>query len=85
MVLLQGDKIDIEDLPSNIRIHYGDRKMAVTSDDWNLQRKLAGMEKDIISQALSEFGSQRKAAGPLGVNHSTLSRKIKKYNIQTTK
>jgi PAS domain S-box-containing protein len=82
VVLLQGDKIDIEDLPSNIRIHYGDRKMAATSDDWNLQRKLAGMEKDIISQALSEFGSQRKAAGPLGVNHSTLSRKIKKYNIQ---
>jgi transcriptional regulator with PAS, ATPase and Fis domain len=84
VVLLQGDKIDIEDLPSNIRAQYGDRKIVAPSDDWNLQRKLAEVEKELISQALSKFGSQRKAAGPLGVDHSTLSRKIKKLNIQTS-
>jgi transcriptional regulator with PAS, ATPase and Fis domain len=31
VVLLQGDKIDIEDLPSNIRAQYGDRKIVAPS------------------------------------------------------
>jgi len=82
VVLLQSDKIDVEDLPSNIHTHYDGRKKAPTSNDWNLQRKVAEVEKDLISQALSKFGSQRKTAGPLGINHSTLSRKMKRYNIQ---
>ncbi len=82
VVLLQSDKIDIEDLPSNIRIDYSGRKKTHPSNDWNLQRTVAEIEKDLISQALTKFGSQRKAAGPLGIDHSTLSRKIKKYGFK---
>jgi PAS domain S-box-containing protein len=82
VVLLQSDKIDVEDLPSNIQTQFDGGKKALSSNDWNLQRKVAEVEKDIIAQALSKFGTQRKAAGPLGINHSTLSRKMKRYNIQ---
>jgi transcriptional regulator with PAS, ATPase and Fis domain len=82
VVLLHGDKIDIEDIPSNIRIDYDSNKKNLLSRGWNLQRTVAETEKDLIIRALAKFGSQRKAAKPLGVDHSTLSRKIKKYGIR---
>jgi len=82
VVLLHGDKIDIEDIPSNIRLDYDSNKKNLLSRGWNLQRTVAETEKDLIIRALEKFGSQRKAAKPLGVDHSTLSRKIKKYGIR---
>lgn len=38
-------------------------------------------EKDLIQRALKQFGSTRKAAKILCVDHSTIVRKLKKYNI----
>lgn len=38
-------------------------------------------ETRLIRRAVQKFGSIRKAAKPLGVSHSTLVRKIKRYNI----
>lgn len=82
VVLLPTDKIDIEEIPSNIRMGYQNIKNAVPSHGWNLPQTVAETEKDLINRALKEFGSQRKAAEPLGIDHSTLSRKIKKYCIR---
>jgi len=82
VVLLPGDKIDIEDIPSHIRIRYNDNKNTLSAHGWNLHETVAEIEKDLIVQAIKKFGSQRKAAEPLGIDHSTLSRKIKKYGIR---
>ncbi|OQY06139.1 MAG: hypothetical protein B6I22_06100 [Desulfobacteraceae bacterium 4572_123] len=81
VVLLPGDKIDIEDIPSHIRTDYNSGKITPLAHGWNLQKTVAEIEKDLIARAIKNFGSQRKAAKPLGINHSTLSRKIKKYGI----
>lgn len=81
VVLLQSDKIDIEDLPSKIHKNFITGSHMLLPDDWNLQRAMAKTEQELITQALKKFGSQRKAAVPLGINHSTLSRKMKKYDI----
>ena len=40
-----------------------------------------GMEKQLIEEALTSCGSLRKAAKKLNLNPSTVSRKIKLYNI----
>ncbi|MEJ2024440.1 MAG: sigma 54-interacting transcriptional regulator, partial [Deltaproteobacteria bacterium] len=81
VVLLPRDKIDIEDLPSHILAGYNSSKNQMVTHGWNLQETLAGIEKDLIDRAIKNFGNQRKAAKPLGIDHSTLSRKIKKYGI----
>jgi PAS domain S-box-containing protein len=38
-------------------------------------------EKRVIRQALGEYGSKRKAAAALGIDHSTLVKKCKHYQI----
>lgn len=40
------------------------------------------IEKELITKALEFFGSTRKAASILGLNHSNISRRIKKYKIK---
>ena len=82
MVLLPSNKIDIEDIPSHIRTGYTNSKNNLLAHGWNLQETVADIEKDLIARAIKNFGSQRKAAQPLGIDHSTLSRKIKKYGIR---
>jgi transcriptional regulator with PAS, ATPase and Fis domain len=81
VVLLPGDKIDIEDIPSHIRTGYNKSKNTLLTHGWNLQETVTEIEKDLITRAIENFGSQRKAAEPLGIDHSTLSRKIKKYGL----
>ena len=81
VVLLPGDKIDIEDIPSHIRVGYHNSKNTRLSHGWNLQKTVAEIEKDLITRAIENFWSQRKAAEPLGIDHSTLSIKIKKYGL----
>jgi TyrR family helix-turn-helix protein len=81
VVLLPGDKIDIEDIPSHIRTGYNKSKNTLLAQGWNLQETVTEIEKDLITRAIENFGSQRKAAEPLGIDHSTLSRKIKKYGL----
>jgi len=82
VVLLPSDKIDIEDIPSHIRKGYNNNKNTLSAHGWNLQETVAEVEKDLIARAIENFGSQRKAADLLGIDHSTLSRKIKKYGIR---
>jgi len=81
VVLLPNNKIDIEDIPSHIRRGYNSGKITPLSHGWNLQKTVAEIEKDLIARAIKNFGSQRKASKPLGIKHSTLARKIKKYGI----
>ena len=81
VVLSPHDKIDLEDLPAYIRMEQPNRNHCNPTQGWNLPEALANLEKDIISRAMKTFGSQRKAAVPLGIDQSTLARKIKKHGI----
>lgn len=53
-------------------------KAAVSS---NLNIKVEKLEKAVLEDALRKYGSTRKAAAHLGINQSTVVRKMKKYGI----
>ncbi|MBX6394448.1 MAG: hypothetical protein IRY98_01810, partial [Alicyclobacillaceae bacterium] len=43
------------------------------------------MERELILRALSRYGSARKAGRALGVSHTTIIKKMKKYGIERRK
>jgi PAS domain S-box-containing protein len=56
----------------------------LSDDDYNLKRAVQMIEKTIITSALKEFGSTRKAAQKLGIDQSTVVKKSKKLGIKST-
>ncbi|MEA2103493.1 MAG: sigma-54 dependent transcriptional regulator [Candidatus Cloacimonadota bacterium] len=70
-------KINVSDLPDEI-VNYN------PDEDFNIQKfkSLNSIEKTHITKILKECrGNQIKAAKILGIHRNTLSRKLKKYNI----
>lgn len=87
VVMSDTDLIDIADLPkSMVRnvCEYDEMKDAFGgwSDGMSLQHALDKVEKAILERALEVYGSQRKAATNLGVNQSTITRKLQKYGVE---
>jgi len=64
----------MEDLPEKIIKEIQDRNYAIL----NLKDAIADFEKDILTQAINQFGV-RKAAEKLGIDYSTLKRKKKRF------
>jgi PAS domain S-box-containing protein len=81
VVLSPNDEIDGEDLPSHLLLSQIIRNLPAHAAGWNLKESIERVERETLVRALKEFKSQRRAARPLGVNQSTLARKIKKYGI----
>ncbi|MBA1335044.1 MAG: hypothetical protein HPY66_0666 [Firmicutes bacterium] len=50
--------------------------------DLTLKEQVERLEKAAVEEALRRYGSTRKAADVLGIDQSTVVRKVKKYNIQ---
>lgn len=48
-----------------------------------LDKKMADVEKAILTEALEKYGSTRKVAAHLGVNQSTVVRKMKKFGLSS--
>ena len=51
----------------------------------NLNTAVAGYEKKLIESALQKSHNLREAGAKLGINASTISRKIKQYGIEYPK
>ena len=82
VVLSAGNLISDEDLPANIKSNIiRSNGLKISENNWNLPQAVARLEVDMIIEAVNIFGSQRKAAKALGVDQSTLTRKLKRYNI----
>ena len=82
VVLTPGNRIDLKDLPSHIHMETSMINLGIHEDEWNLPKAVAMLEKEMIVRALKAYGSQRKAAGPLNIDQSTLARKAKRYSIR---
>lgn len=50
-------------------------------NQYDLKKTVIDFEKDIIRDAIDKYGSKRKAAKALGVDHSTLIKKCQRYGI----
>jgi len=82
VVLTPGDIIGLEDLPSAVRRGEAGSCGLVSENEWNLNKTVKDIEKQMILRALKACGSQRQAAKLLGIDHSTLSRKLKRHQIK---
>ena len=47
-------------------------------DGETLPQVMAAIERRILTQALEKYGTQAKAAETLGINQSTIARKLKR-------
>lgn len=80
VVMTDTDLIDVHDLPQKI---IGNIKTDnLTLGKVTLQQALDNYERSILIEAMKEHENQYKTATALGVNQSTIARKLKKYGLQ---
>jgi PAS domain S-box-containing protein len=83
VVMSETELIDIRDLPSDIVARV--EETAAASLEWpeemTLQQALDSVERSLLAKSMERYGNQVKIAAVLGVNQSTVARKLKKYGI----
>ena len=79
VVLSPDDQIDLDDLPSYVLNEKINISGFLQTNGWNLPKARQKLEKELITRALEIYKTQREAAKHLGVDHSTLAKKIKKF------
>lgn len=83
VVISSGEMVGIEDIPDNLQIN----KLYKVGLNYRfncksrLREVIEEVEKELLQETLKDYKSLRKAANVLGIDHSTLSRKIKKHKI----
>ncbi|WP_146561734.1 sigma 54-interacting transcriptional regulator [Posidoniimonas corsicana] len=89
VVLTRGEFIDATDLVLSTLKTAGDTEVGASSNDGRREfepTSLADMEKDHILATLIATGwNKSKTAGILGIERSTLDRKIKRYGLATNR
>jgi transcriptional regulator with PAS, ATPase and Fis domain len=80
VVTTRGDVITPEDLPETIR-QCQIKLHAETVVNSSLRTTMEQVERQIIQEALETHKSTRKAALALGVNQSTVVRKMQRYGL----
>jgi transcriptional regulator with PAS, ATPase and Fis domain len=82
-ILQEGDEIQVEDLPEKVRHHSNERRKVVMQET---QMTLDELEKEYLVSVLEETSWQKKKASAiLGINASTLYRKIQRYGLSQEK
>ena len=83
VVMTETDLIDIKDLPAEISAGRAPASgpAGVWHDEISLQETLDKVERSILEKALAKHGNQVRMAEALGVNQSTIARKLKKHGL----
>ncbi len=82
-ILQDGDQIGVDDLPDRLRCRSRDKRKLVME---RAQMTLEELEKEYLISVLEETNWQKKkASGILGINASTLYRKIQRYGLAREK
>ena len=81
-MLSKGRFIGVDDLPETIRNSHQQQQAGYVSG--TLKAALAGPEKNIIRHALeANDWNRQKTAMALGINRTTLFKKMKRYGLYT--
>lgn len=81
-VLCRQNWIEVEDLAPAVGASAGKSTAPVVGSGMSLESRLAGPEKQIIQAALkSHHGNRQMTADELGINRTTLYKKMKKYGL----
>ncbi len=83
VVMSDTELIALEDLPSQV---IGSVKAGIPEElDWpetvTLQQALETVERTLLTRARERYRSQARVAEVLGVNQSTIARKLKRYGL----
>ena len=86
VVMTEGGRIDMTDLPGDVAGPVGAAGFgaAPPDDRTTLADILASVERETIADAMARCGTQQEAARALGVNQSTIARKLKKYALSVS-
>ena len=83
LVLCEGPRVDVDDLPPRIRAGADEVGLALSDDDLSIKRALRAVEEGLIRRALTRTGGNRtRAAELLDISHRALQYKIKEYLIE---
>ena len=81
--LAENKKIEPKDIPQYLRKSVN-TPLSLQEEELPLRKAMERLESLMIRKALEKHRSQRKAARALGVNQSTIARKMKKYGTNST-
>jgi transcriptional regulator with PAS, ATPase and Fis domain len=83
VVMSDTEVIDAGDLPPNITAAAGEGSVAPAAldDETTLDEAIARTERVMLLRARERHGNQTDMARSLGVNQSTIARKLKRYGI----
>jgi DNA-binding NtrC family response regulator len=83
VVLSKGDMITVQDLPETLRTNELSLSIPTGRLGNNLKSSLVAPERQLILEALEANGWNRQAtADMLGINRTTLYKKMKRYQIE---
>ncbi|RUO37617.1 hypothetical protein CWE13_06595 [Aliidiomarina shirensis] len=82
VVTAESAVIQLQHLPSEVFPDWQPREVA---DDESLKARVDNFEQHIIEMALAEHGTTRAAAAVLGIDQSTLVKKLKRWRNQVPK
>jgi len=84
VVVGQEELITIQDIPKYILEKQSsfDESLSIPTQNNKLTSVVGSFEAQLISDVLKKYGNTYKAAEALGVNQSTIVRKMKKYKIK---
>ena len=83
VVINQYQFIDFKMISQTLGVGIASPAPSAPSDDqsYDLKSAVESLEMSIIQKALHDFPSGRKAAAALGIDHSTLIKKCRKYGL----
>jgi len=83
VVMSETETIDLPDLPAQVA--QRSESLDFNNIDWpegmTLQKALDRVEKQILEKARQRYGNQTEIANALGVNQSTIARKLKRHGF----
>lgn len=80
-MLSEKDTIEIGDVPDSVLLEVKQSDVVQVTDIIPLKQALALTEFNLIALARKKCGTTTKMAKDLGVNQSTISRKMRKLGI----
>jgi PAS domain S-box-containing protein len=81
VVMSDTEVIDVGDLPSNVLSTPGTAAVPALDEEITLQEAIERAERVVLLRARQRFRSQTDMARALGVNQSTIARKLKKLRV----
>jgi PAS domain S-box-containing protein len=83
VITCQGQNIEYEDLPSRLResMHLQNNAGSQWDGSSSLREEVERLERELLSKAKRIYSTQEEMARALGVQQSTVARKLKKYGL----